>query len=104
MVSGRDYRVLVVNGVMIAASEKTPAHVIGDGVHTIAALIDVTNRDPRRGEHHSKPLSCIKPDAVMIAYLARTGRTLESVPEAGERVLLRESANLSTGGEARDDR
>jgi cyanophycin synthetase len=102
MVTGRDYRVLIVNGAMIAASEKTPAHVIGDGSHSIAELIEITNRDPRRGEHHSKPLSCMEPDTVMTAYLARSGRGLHSVPASGEWVLLRESANLSTGGEARD--
>ncbi|MCC6589670.1 MAG: cyanophycin synthetase [Bryobacterales bacterium] len=99
---GRDYRVLVVNGRMVAASEKTPAHVIGTGTHRIRELIDITNRDPRRSEHHSKALSSIKVDPVMEAYLRRHGRSLDTVPAAGETVWLRESANLSTGGEARD--
>lgn len=99
---GRDYRVTVVNGRTVAASEKTPAHVIGDGKHSIAELVEIANQDPRRGDNHSKPLSKIACDAIVDAFLARTGRTMETVPVAGEMVLLRESANLSTGGEARD--
>ncbi|HYP07185.1 MAG TPA: cyanophycin synthetase [Bryobacteraceae bacterium] len=99
---GRDYRVLVVNGKVVAASEKTPARVFGDGLHTISELIAIANRDERRGDHHSKPLSRIKVDEVMCAYLRRSGLRLDTIPQAGQCVLLRESANLSTGGEARD--
>lgn len=99
---GRDYRVIVINGRLIAASEKTPAHVTGDGQHTIRELVDIANQDPRRGDNHSKPLSKISWDAIVESFLARSGRTTDTIPAAGETVLLRESANLSTGGEARD--
>src|SRR5205807_9030681 len=102
MFTGRDYRVLVIDGRLVAASEKTPAYVIGDGAHSIEELIAAKNCDPRRGKHHSKALSCIEVDEVVHAYLRRRGRALDTIPEAGERVLLRENTNLSTGGEARD--
>jgi cyanophycin synthetase len=99
---GRDYRVLVVNGRFVAASEKTPAHVVGDGQHTIGQLVEIANSDPRRGENHSRPLSKISRDAIVDAFLARSGITFETIPPPGAVVVLRESANLSTGGEARD--
>jgi cyanophycin synthetase len=99
---GRNYRVLVVGGRMVAASERMPCHVIGDGVHTIKRLIEIANLDPLRGEGHEKPLTQIVVDEIMHAYLAKAGRRLEDVPAAGELVFLRESINLSTGGVARD--
>lgn len=99
---GRDYRVMVVNGRMVAASEKVAARVIGDGEHTIQELIELANQDPQRGESHSMPLSRIVYDSVVEACLHKAGMALESVPEAGQEIPLRESANLSTGGEAHD--
>jgi cyanophycin synthetase len=99
---GRNYRVLVVGGEMVAASERTPCVVKGDGAHTIRELVDLANLDPMRGEGHEKPLTQIVVDEIMLAYLAKTGRGLDDVPEAGEVVYLRESINLSTGGTAKD--
>jgi cyanophycin synthetase len=99
---GENYRVLVVGGRMVAASERTPAHVVGDGNRTIAGLIEIANQDPMRGEGHEKPLTQIKVDAVMTAYLCKAGLSLDDVPLAGETILLLESINLSTGGTAKD--
>ena len=99
---GRNYRVLVVGGEMVAASERTTCAVAGDGAHTIRELIDLANLDPLRGEGHEKPLTQIVVDEIMLAYLTKTGRGLDDVPEAGEVVYLRESINLSTGGTAKD--
>jgi cyanophycin synthetase len=99
---GRNYRVLVVGGEMVAASERTPCAVTGDGAHTIRELIDLANLDPMRGEGHEKPLTQIVVDEIMLACLGKSGRRLEDVPEAGEVVYLRESINLSTGGTAKD--
>lgn len=99
---GRNYRVLVVGGRMVAASERTPCAVKGDGAHTVRELIDLANLDPLRGEGHEKPLTQIVVDDIMLAYLAKAGRSLDDVPAAGEVVYLRESINLSTGGTARD--
>ncbi|HEY0098723.1 MAG TPA: cyanophycin synthetase [Pyrinomonadaceae bacterium] len=99
---GRDYRVLVVNGKLVAASERLPCHVVGDGEHTLAGLIELVNQDPLRGEGHDKVLTQIKVDEVMLSSLLKRGLSLESIPAAGELVLLRETANLSTGGTATD--
>jgi cyanophycin synthetase len=101
-ITGRHYRVLVVCDRMVAASERVPAHVIGDGKHTIAELVEIVNQDPRRGEEHEKPLTRIRIDPVVLFVLAKKGLNLESVPAWGQVVFLRENANLSTGGTAID--
>lgn len=102
LIAGRNYRVLVVAGKMVAASERLPAHIVGDGSSTIAQLIEQANSDPRRGEGHEKPLTKIVADAIVLAHLEKCNRTLECVPPVGEVVPLREGINLSTGGTARD--
>lgn len=99
---GMDYRVLVIGRQMVAASRRQPAHVIGDGVHTINELIEVVNRDPRRANDHAAALSKIRIDAVALAVLAEQSVTPESVPDVGRCILIRRNANLSTGGTAAD--
>jgi cyanophycin synthetase len=99
---GRDYRVLVVNGKLVAASERQPCHVTGDGLHTLGELIEIANRDPLRGEGHDNALTKIVVDEVMLCCLNKRNLSLEHVPSAGEQVFLRETANLSTGGTATD--
>lgn len=99
---GNDHRILVVDGKLIAVAERVPAHVVGDGIHTIAQLVEEVNTDPRRGEGHEKVMTKIKIDAHVREYLDRSGLTIESVPGAGEVVYLRATANLSTGGTAVD--
>lgn len=102
--TGNDYRVLVVNGRMVAAAERVPASVVGDGVHTVAELIAIENEsNPLRGVGHERPLTKIVDDDGLRDHLRRAGgRWLTDVPAVGERVLLRGTANLSTGGTARD--
>jgi cyanophycin synthetase len=100
--AGRDYRVLVINGKAAAASERVPAHVVGDGERTIAELVEAVNRRPERGEDHERPLTKIAIDATMMEFMKRRRLTLGHRPEPGEIVYLRECANLSTGGTARD--
>ena len=102
LVRGRNYRALVVGGRLIAASERLPSRVTGDGARTIAELIDRANEDPLRGEGHEKPLTKICVDEIVLAHLRKHGRSLGHVPAAGEIVTLRESVNLSTGGSAVD--
>ncbi|HYC33700.1 MAG TPA: cyanophycin synthetase [Gemmatimonadales bacterium] len=99
---GRDHRVLVVNGRVVAVAERVPARVIGDGVRSIRALIEEVNRDPRRGAGHAHQLTAIPLDDETAGYLADLGLSLESVPAAGETVVLRPTANLSTGGTSID--
>ncbi|NJK37864.1 MAG: cyanophycin synthetase [Oscillatoriales cyanobacterium RM2_1_1] len=99
---GSDYRVLVVNGKVVAVAERTPAHVIGDGRSTISELIEITNLDPRRGTGHDNVLTRIEVDQMVLSIMAQQGYTLDSVLPEGERCFLRATANLSTGGSAID--
>jgi cyanophycin synthetase len=99
---GDDYRVLVVGERVVAAARREPAQVVGDGVHTVAELVEAVNRDPRRGRDHATALSPIPLDATSLAVLASQGYALESVPPEGAVVLIRRNANLSTGGTATD--
>ncbi len=101
-ITGRDFRVLVVNYKFVAAALRTPAAVIGDGMHTIRELIDIVNHDPRRGYGHEKVLTAIKVDDFTIDMLSKKGYTVDSVPEDREEVWLKPTANLSTGGTATD--
>jgi len=101
-VTGRDYRMLVVNGHLIAVSERVPGRVIGDGTHTVAELVEITNQDPRRGIGHEKVLTRLELDAQAERCLADRGYTAETVPPPGEIVPLRLTGNLSTGGTAID--
>ena len=101
-ITGRQYRLLVINNKVVAASERIPAHIIGDGAHTILQLVDIVNRQPDRGDDHEKPLTRITIDETSARYLQGQGKRLHDVPLYGEMVLLRDSANLSTGGIAKD--
>jgi cyanophycin synthetase len=98
---GKNYRVLVVAGKMVAASERMPCYIVGDGKHSIGELIEIENRHPLRGEGHEKPLTKIKINQILIAGLEKTGWKLNDVPPVDEEILLR-IGNLSTGGTARD--
>ncbi len=100
--NGRNYRVVVVDGKMVAAAERMPPSVVGDGTNTIRDLVDIENCNPLRGEDHEKPLTRIIIDEVVEEYLRKAGYALHYVPYNGERVYLRESVNLSTGGTAAD--
>jgi len=99
---GDDHRLLVVNGELVAATRRTPGHVVGDGEHTVAQLIDIVNLDPRRGVGHEKVLTRLELDAQAHKMLERAGLTPESVLPRGQIVYLRSTANLSTGGTATD--
>lgn len=99
---GRDHRLLVINGKLVAVAERVPAHVIGDGKSTIQELIDETNRDPNRGVGHDNVLTKIEVDRNTHQLLAKKGYTLDTVLPAGEICYLRATANLSTGGIAID--
>jgi cyanophycin synthetase len=101
-VPGKDYRVLVVDGRMVAAAELRPASVTGDGVRSISQLITAANADPRRGHGHARELTRIKLDSAVVSHLADQGLDADSVLADGQRVTLRKNANLSTGGTSKD--
>jgi cyanophycin synthetase len=101
-VEGRDFRLLVIGGRLIAVARRECPTVIGDGQHTIGQLVDIVNQDPRRGEDHATALSKMRLDAIGREMLATQDLTVDSVPAAGQEVVLRRNANLSTGGSAVD--
>ncbi len=101
-IEGADFRALVVNNQLIAVAERLPAHVKGNGESTIRQLIDETNADPRRGYGHEKVLTLIEVDNQTLRLVKARDYTLETVLEAGEILVLKTTANISTGGTAID--
>jgi len=99
---GHDYRLLVIGDKLIAAARRDPPLVIGDGTHTVRQLVDIVNRDPRRSDGHATSLTKIRFDEIALARLAEQGYDADTVPPRGTRVVLRNNANLSTGGTATD--
>jgi cyanophycin synthetase len=100
--AGHDHRILVVGGRMIGAARRVPAHVVGDGRRSVAALVEALNLDPRRGLGYEKVLVRVDIDAEVEALLAGQGLSPDSVPENGRHVALKRTANVSTGGTAID--
>jgi cyanophycin synthetase len=97
-VTGNDYRVLVIGGHMVAVAQRIPAHVTGDGEHTIRELVEITNADPRRGIGHEKVLTKIKIDDEAEALIGKQGFGLDDVPPEDTLVKLAATGNMSTGG------
>ncbi|HEY9658846.1 MAG TPA: acetate--CoA ligase family protein [Allocoleopsis sp.] len=97
-IAGRDFRLLCVNGRFVAAIERRPASVVGDGDSTIAELIERENRSPDRSDTPTSPLGKIKIDEAMHLYLEQQDLTIDSVPEADRVIYLRKVANVSSGG------
>jgi cyanophycin synthetase len=102
MLQGFDHRMLVVNGDLIAVAKRVPGHVVGDGVHTIAQLVDLVNEDPRRGIGHEKVLTRLELDYQAERLMAANEVSADTVLEEGQVFYLRATANLSTGGTAID--
>lgn len=99
-VTGVEYRVFVVGDRVVAASQRWPAHVVGDGRRTIRTLIEDKNYQRTCNPHLSYRL--IRMDRSLREFLDEEGLTLQSVPPLGTPVVLRRAANLSLGGEARE--
>jgi cyanophycin synthetase len=98
---GHDWRLLVIGDKLIAAARRDPPLVIGDGTHTVRELVDIVNSDPRRSDGHATSLTKIRFDEIALARLAEQGYT-PTRSGRGVRVVLRNNANLSTGGTATD--
>ncbi len=100
--SGQDFRFLVIDNQVVAAARRDPPQVIGNGQHCVGELVAQVNADPRRGSGHATSLTRIPMDALAHSVLAEQGLSVESIPAAGQRVILRNNCNLSTGGTATD--
>ncbi len=101
-IRGEDHRLLVIDGRLVAAARRRPAHVVGNGIDTLQALVDEENRDPRRGIGHENLLTQIQLDEQSLRLIGQQNLTLQSVIPVGEMVFLKPTANLSTGGTATD--
>jgi cyanophycin synthetase len=101
-ITGFDFRILVIDNKLVAAAKRVPAHVVGDDINTIRQLIDITNLDPRRGYGHENVLTQIDVDRDTEDLLEKMNYTLETIPNKGEIVYLKSTANLSTGGTSVD--
>jgi cyanophycin synthetase len=101
-ITGHDFRILVIDNKMVAAAQRVPANIIGDGQHNVQQLIDFTNTDPRRGYGHENVLTEITVDRDTTDLLEKKGYSLETIPKKDEIVYLKSTANLSTGGTSID--
>jgi cyanophycin synthetase len=101
-IAGSDYRILVVDYKFTAAALRTPPSVTGDGVHTIRRLVELINEDPSRGNEHENVLTRIVIDDSTLDLITQKGYTPDSVLPQGQQLLLKTTANLSTGGTAED--
>ncbi len=101
-ITGEDYRLLVINNNFVAAAKRTPAHVVGNGKSTIEELVEEVNKDPRRGYGHEKVLTAITINDLTKTIITDAGYTADSVLKEGELLILKDTANLSTGGTAED--
>jgi cyanophycin synthetase len=97
-ITGADYRLLCVGGDFVAAVERRPPYVVGDGVSAIDELIDRENATTARQDTPTSPLGKIPRDEVTIAYLNEQKLTLDDVLDKDRVVYLRKVANISMGG------
>ncbi len=97
-VDGRDFRLVVHNGRMIWALERVPGGVTGDGISTVAQLVERLNQEPARALRADAPLKPLLFDREAAELLAEYGMTPQTVPAAGERIRLRRAANVASGG------
>jgi len=101
-IAGHDHRLLVIDGKLVAASRRQPAHVVGNGTNTISELIEEINKEPGRGDGHEALLTKITLDCDTENLLKKNNLSLETVLLPGETLVLKSTANLSTGGTATD--
>ncbi len=101
-ITGFDHRMLVVDNKLVAVAKRVPGHVVGDGKHSIAELVEIVNQDPRRGIGHEKVLTMLELDNQAKRLMENAGVTEDTILPSGEVFYLRSTANLSTGGTAID--
>jgi cyanophycin synthetase len=101
-IPGDDYRFLVINYKLVAVTKRTPPVITGDGKSTIRQLIDEENKHPDRGKGADHVLALIEIEATTSKILEDRKLTEESVLKKGETLVLKNTANISSGGIATD--
>lgn len=99
-VQGEEYRVYVVGDEVVAATNRVPANVVGDGIHTIEELINEKNQ--QRKENHYLAKKLIQVDDRLLNYLEKSDLYVESIPNKGEIIRLKGQSNISAGGDPID--
>jgi GNAT-family acetyltransferase (TIGR03103 family) len=99
LVEGQDLRVVVIDHEVVAAAVRRPAEVVGDGHRDVTALVRETSR---RRERATGGESRIPLDEVTAEVVAASGYAMGDVPPSGERLRVRRTANLHTGGTIED--
>jgi len=94
-VSGDDLRVILVDGCVAASIRRTPACVVGDGVHTVQQLIGLKNAKRRKID----PSNLIPWDSETRNNLCEFGVKPTDIPPCGQRVRVRLTHNYHTGGD-----
>jgi cyanophycin synthetase len=97
-IPGNTYRILVVDGRAVAVTEEVPAHVVGDGSHTLRQLVKLTNADPRRGHGSENLLVRIRLDETALTLAEGQGYGPDDIPPRKTLVQLARTAHISLGG------
>jgi cyanophycin synthetase len=97
-VAGDDCRIVVFHGDVIWAHRRLPAGVVGNGRHSIAALVDALNAEPRRGTGAHAEFRMLPLDEEAGEMLQRAGLAANTVPAEGQFVRLRRASNQRNGG------
>ncbi len=95
LVAGDDLRVVVIDHEVVAAAVRRPAEVVGDGRRSVRELVRWTSR---RRERATGGESRIPIDDMTAETVAAAGHDLDDVIAEGERLRVRRTANLHTGG------
>lgn len=99
-IDGKDYRLYVVDDQVVGAILRIPPNIMGDGINSIDALIDIKNEERKLNPRLAKTL--IKIDKELVDYIGRNGYTLQSIPGKGDMVYLNDKCNISIGGDPID--
>ena len=92
---GKEYRVFLTKEGKYAVLHREPAHVIGDGKHSILELIKIENK---KREERTNCLCPIAVDEITEIYMKKNNISMEDIPNKNQKVYLRHNSNVAKGG------
>ncbi|MFO7972638.1 MAG: acylphosphatase [Desulfobacterales bacterium] len=99
-IEGGDFRIFVLGDEVVAALQRVPANVTGNGRDTIRKLIRVKNAERRKNPNLTGKL--IKEDREVLSSIKKAGYVVNSILGKEETLFLREKCNVSSGGDSID--
>lgn len=99
-INGEEFRFLMIDGKLASIVTRKNANVIGNNGKTIKELITEKNNSPMRSHGYKTPLEIIDIDEDLISNLKKQNLTLDSVLDCGEVAVLRDTSNVSQGGDS----